>query len=93
MEYNLQSVTLLLFSATIVLSKDFLLHSQHLKSCRIIFSSLLESVLQIIDDLFGIILFFPSSPSFSIFYLCKEKKNINQVDPIILKSKLVVSLS
>lgn len=47
MAYNLQSVTLLLFSALIALSKDFLLHSQHLSLAGSFFSSLLESVLQL----------------------------------------------
>lgn len=75
MEYILQSVTLLLFPAPIALSKD-VLHSQHLKSCRIVFlwsprkcstASLISAVL------FGIILF-SFIPSLLLHLLLTQRK-------------------
>lgn len=76
MEYSLQSVALLLFPALIALSKDVLLHSQHLQSCRIIFlwsprkcstASLISAVL------FGIILF-SFIPSLLLHLLLMQRK-------------------
>lgn len=74
-------------------SKDIVLSSQHLKSCRIIFSSFLESIMQLhwlLLFCLGQILFSASSPSPSIFYLSKEKKDTHQVGPAILKPNMVV---